>query len=174
MSNTNASPSTEIPASSEMTVLLCCKVHINKHLKAVYELFNYMLNMVLLSARSKAQQYPTCCATYTGAPGVIAILLPAENHIPNAVMITALPDENKRQLSSHYAVCRPSWLHMLNSRQHSVPGCLLWTLKGYPAELCHRGQVSRSVMLSPMEINKNNYTWESSQNSTAPTCENIP
>lgn len=84
-----------------------------------------MLNMVLLSARSKAQQYPTCCAAYTGAPGVIATLLPAENHIPNAVMITALPDENKHQLSSHYVVCGPSWLHMLNSRQHSVTDCLL-------------------------------------------------
>lgn len=120
MSNINASQSTEISASSENTVLLHCKVHINKHLKAVYELFNYMLNVVLLSARSKAQQYPTCCA-YTGAPGVIAILLPAEKHLPNAVMITALPEENKLQLSSHNVVCRPSWLHMLNSRQHSVP-----------------------------------------------------
>lgn len=94
-------------------VLLRCKAHINKHLKAVYELFNYTLNMVLLSARSKAQQYPTCCA-YTGAPGVISILLPAEKSLPNAVMIPAPPDENKLQLPSHYSVRRPSWFHGLN------------------------------------------------------------
>lgn len=55
--------------------------------------------MILLSARSKAQQYPTRCA-YTGAPGVISTLLPAEKHLPNAIMITALPEENKLQLRS--------------------------------------------------------------------------
>lgn len=47
----NASQSTEISASSENTVLLHYKAHINKHLKAVYEVFNYTLNVILLSAR---------------------------------------------------------------------------------------------------------------------------
>lgn len=126
--NINASQSTEISASSKNTVLLCCEVHIYKHLKAVYELFNYTLNVILLSARSKAQQYPTCCA-YTGAPWVISILLPAEKCLPNAIMITAL-----LQLPSHYLVCRPSWLHKLNSRlsvmvcSEQRRGVTLWAL----------------------------------------------
>lgn len=85
--------STENSASPENTVLLHYKAHINKHLKAVYEVFNYTLNVILLSARRKAQQCPTCCA-YTGAPRVTAILLPEEKFLPNAVVITALPHEN--------------------------------------------------------------------------------
>lgn len=89
----NASQSTEISASSENTVLLHYKAHINKHLKAVYEVFNYTLNVILLSARHKAQQCPTCCA-YNGAPRVTAVLLPEEKFLRNAVVITALPHEN--------------------------------------------------------------------------------
>lgn len=89
----NASQSTEIPASSESTVHLHYKAHINKHLKAVYEVFNYTLNVILLSARREAQQCPTCCA-YTGALRVTAVLLPEEKFLPNAVVITALPHEN--------------------------------------------------------------------------------
>lgn len=85
--------STEISASPENTLLLHYKVHTNKHLKAVYEVFNYTLNVILLSARREAQQRPTCCA-YTGAPRVTAILLPEEKFLPNAVVITALPHEN--------------------------------------------------------------------------------
>lgn len=103
----NASQSTEISASPENTVLLHYKAHINKYLKAVYEVFNYMLNAIFPSARHKAQQCPTCW-DYTGAPRVIAILLPEEKFLPNATVITALPRENHS--------CFPQSLHGLHSQ----------------------------------------------------------
>lgn len=145
----NASQSTENAASPENTALLHYKVHINKHLKAVYEVFNYTLNVILLSARREAQQCPTCCA-YTGAPRVTAVLLPEEKLLPNAVVITAPPHENN--------FCFPvtTWAAGPAGYMGLAQGSVLSLI------ICsEQWRVFISVVLLPTAFSRENYTQES-------------